>query len=397
MEEKSFAEIPFSEYQERTKKLKELMDQYEIDGLLLFCRENQTYYAGWRDTWDHNFLVALVVPRDGDPALIGPGHIEGGVRKYTYVENIRVWEELKADSDPITPVVDIVREMGFAHKTIGLELGEAMFPNNATPSEIASIRERLPEASFLDAAPMIWTQRKIKTAWEIDLMRDLGKIVANGFKAGLEATGEGISELDVQQAIWDYFMQAGIPDTMMQGGVIIRSHPYEVYTPAFTGRATARKFEKGDQLMLDGGPTLKGYFTDIQRQAVIGPPSDLQKRLNDLAEVGFEAALPLLKPGTAISELWRVPLEAQRKHDSSYSPKWKFVGHNIGLRIHEPPALTEHEQSLLEPGMIVTLEVAGYDIPKWRVMGAFPEDMILITETGHENLTSLVPRGLWVR
>jgi Xaa-Pro aminopeptidase len=397
MKEKAFPEIPYDEYRSRIARVKVLMEENGIDGLLLFTRENQTYYAGWRDTWDHNFLVALVINLQNAPALIGPGHIEWGVRKYTHVEDIRIWEELKADSDPISLVVGAVRDFGLANKTIGLELGEGMYPNNANPSQIAAIKESLPEATFVDASPLIWKQRKIKSHWEIDLMRHVSKIVADGFRKGLEVTGEGVSELEVQQAMWEYFIEAGVADTMMQGGVIIRSHPFGVHTPAYTGRATARKLEKGDQLMLDGGPTLKGYHTDIQRQAVIGPPSDLQKRLNDLAEKGFESAFPLLKPGTRISDLWRTPLEAQRKHDPSYSPKWSFVGHSIGLRIHEPPALTSYETSVLEPGMIITLEVAGYDIPQWRVMGAFPEDMILITKTGYENLTSMVERGLWVR
>jgi Xaa-Pro aminopeptidase len=116
--------------------------------------------------------------------------------------------------------------------------------------------------------------------------------------------------------------------------------------------------------MLDAGPAYKGYYTDMQRQAVIGPPDDLQKRLADLGTVGYEAATSLLQPGTPAKDLWRAALEAQKKHDPDYTVMWGFVGHGIGLRIHEPPNLVAHEGTTLKPGMVLTVEVTGYDFPK---------------------------------
>jgi Xaa-Pro aminopeptidase len=396
MIEKTYAEVPMIEFKNRIAKAKQLMGKYDIDSLLLFCRENQIYYGGWRDTWDYNFMTALVVPREGKVTFVGPGHVNFGVQLYTYIEEIKKYEELVKGSDPCGAVIKTLQEMGCSDKRIGLELGYGMYPFTATLNEIDRIRRSFPKATFVDATDMIWEQRIIKTNWEIDLYRKLGKITALGFKAGLEATREGITEREIQDVIWRYYLEEGLMDTLIQGGVIIRVHPYQEYFPAFTGRALNRPMRKGDQLMLDGGPAYKGYYTDMQRQAVIGPPDDLQKKLADLATVGYEAAINLLKPGTPIKEIWRVALEAQRKHDPNYHPCWGFVGHNIGLRIHEPPALVAHEESVLKPGMILTVEVAGYDVPAWRVMGAFPEDMYLITGTGYEILTADCPRRLWI-
>jgi Xaa-Pro aminopeptidase len=46
--------------------------------------------------------------------------------------------------------------------------------------------------------------------------------------------------------------------------------------------------------------------------------------------------------------------------------------------------------------MIFTVEIPGYDIPKWREMGSFMEDMYLITESGFENLSKELPRQIFV-
>ena len=397
MSEKPYAEIPLAEFQGRIAKAKKLMEKHGINGLLLFCRENQIYYGGWRDTWDYNFMTAVIVSQKGPVTFVGPGHVHFGAQLYTYIDEIKRYEELIKGSDGCGAVIQKIGEMGLAEKRIGLEMGYGMYSFTATLSEISRIKNSFSKATFVDATDMIWEQRMIKTDWELDLYRKLAKIAALGFKVGLETAGEGVTERQIQDEMWKYYLKEGIMDTLMQGGIIIRVHPYQEYFPAFTGRAQERPMRRGDQLMLDGGPAFKGYHTDMQRQCVISPPDDLQKRLTELATVGYEAATGLLRPGTPVKELWRAALEAQRKHAPNYSPSWGFVGHGIGLRIHEPPTLTAHEEMTLKPGMVLTVEVAGYDIPNWRVMGAFPEDMYIITESGHEILTGDCPRKLWVR
>ena len=52
------------------------------------------------------------------------------------------------------------------------------------------------------------------------------KFLAEGFKVGLQAVKEGVTERDVQKAMWNYYISQGLEDTIMQGGIIIRSHPF---------------------------------------------------------------------------------------------------------------------------------------------------------------------------
>jgi len=75
-----------------------------------------------------------------------------------------------------------------------------------------------------------------------------------------------------------------------------------------------------------------------------------------------------------------------------------FAGHSIGLYTHELPYLDENTDLELKPGMYLAVEVAAPDldssVPRCAMM--MPEDNILLTEDGYENLTEKLSKELWV-
>ena len=73
---------------------------------------------------------------------------------------------------------------------------------------------------------------------------------------------------------------------------------------------------------------------------------------------------------------------------------WRVFGHGIGLDNYEPPFLSADDDTEIVPGMVLALEVPAYDVPASRVMGAFFEECVLVTEDGAEMLTDGVPRAL---
>ena len=76
-----------------------------------------------------------------------------------------------------------------------------------------------------------------------------------------------------------------------------------------------------------------------------------------------------------------------------------FVGHGQGLHTHEPPYLVptgKDADIVLEEGMYLAVEVSAFDAPEFRVIGGFPEDDILVTKDGFENLTKDIPNHLWI-
>lgn len=149
-------------------------------------------------------------------------------------------------------------------------------------------------------------------------------------------------------------------------------------------------------VLIDAGPCYKGYLSDLMRQGCVGPPSDILKNLFGTAVLGYKRGIEMLHPGTKISDLHKESVETMKKHNPNIEYPLSFVGHSIGLAIHEPPWFSEHESSCLEAGMVINLEVGAYDIPQWRTLGGFLEDMFLITDSGCENLTEEGAMTLWV-
>ena len=146
------------------------------------------------------------------------------------------------------------------------------------------------------------------------------------------------------------------------------------------------------------GASYKGYQVDMQRQFCIGEPPPLQRRLVEISEAGQKNAEKMFKPGNricdvhsaAMSVLGKVPDDLRNEIETLYSHT--FMGHCGGLNVHEPPWITSEDQTVMVPGMIFSLEIPALDIPQFRVLGGFPEDIYLITETGHEVLTSGIER-----
>jgi Xaa-Pro aminopeptidase len=102
-----------------------------------------------------------------------------------------------------------------------------------------------------------------------------------------------------------------------------------------------------------------------------------------------QAAIDAIRPGAVMED---VDTAARRViEDAGYGPNFGHgLGHGIGLQIHEAPRLGQNEKRKLKPGMIVTVEPGIYH-PQWG--GVRIEDDVLVTESGHEVLSS-VPKQL---
>jgi len=402
----SFPEIPHQEFQERRAKAKKFMAEAEMDAMLLLCIENIYYYTGFRKTWPFHWLHAAVFPLDGDPALIVPQISHKIAEKTSYAKEVRPFggdpAVVRLPQDAVELVLDAMRDMGLSKKTIGLELnGPAMY-TAIFPAQFDEIRSGLPKAKFVNCTDLIWKMRMVKTSWETEAVRKACEITMKGFKAGLETVREGVSELEVLKAIYAVFIAEGAVDTPLEAMMCIRGgvKDYDMST----SRPVDRKLTRGRQLFFDGGACYKGYRIDVQREACIGKPSQLERKLVEWSMKGQEAGEKAFQPGIKVSEvhkatmsvLGRVPLDL-RAMGVEHAVYHTFMGHGEGLAIHEPPWITGTEDTVLEPGMVLSLEAGALDIPKHRELGFYPEDLYLITKVGCENLTgNLLPRELWV-
>jgi len=149
------------------------------------------------------------------------------------------------------------------------------------------------------------------------------------------------------------------------------------------GVASDKALEAGDLVTIDMGAIVDGYCSDMTRTVCLGKPQRRQQEIYEVVWRAQTASAEALRPGLGCKEADAVARKVIE--DAGYGQYFGHgLGHGVGLEIHEQPRLSRLGKGKLAPGMLVTCEPGIY-IEGWG--GVRIEDMLLITETGAENLT----------
>jgi len=164
--------------------------------------------------------------------------------------------------------------------------------------------------------------------------------------------------------------------------VIAASGPNSALAHAIPGE---RRFKAGEPLLFDFGAKLDGYCSDTTRTLVLGEPDNRFKEIYDILFQAQQLAVDAICPGVKASSIDKIARDYIDK--TIYNGKFGHsLGHGVGLAIHEEPRLSKLDHTLLEPGMVVTVEPGIY-IPEWG--GIRLENMIAVTEKGAEVLNTM--------
>lgn len=220
--------------------------------------------------------------------------------------------------------------------------------------------------------------RRIKTTEELKLLRKAIEISDKAFLHILEFIHPGLTEREIALEL-EFFMRRW-GGTRNAFETIVASQ-YRAALPH--GVASTRTIQVGDLVMMDFGTVYQGYHSDLTRTLVIGEPDAQQWERYKLVLKAQEAVFQEIQPGMRACEadaLARSVIE-----EAGYGENFGHsLGHGVGLEIHEGPNLSPRDETILEPGMIVTVEPGIY-IPGWG--GIRIEDMVVITPGGCERLT----------
>lgn len=226
--------------------------------------------------------------------------------------------------------------------------------------------------------------RMIKTPEEIAHIEQAAAIADSGFQHILGFIRPGVTEAEVALELEFHMRKNGASglsfDSIVASGER-SSMPH--------GVASGKTIERGDLLTLDFGCVVNGYCSDMTRSLVVGKASPEQVNLYQLVHSAQAASLELVKPGVtcaAVDSAGRSLIEA-----AGYGPQFGHgTGHGVGLEIHEQPRVAASSDTVLAPGMIITIEPGVY-IPGFG--GVRIEDLVVVTETGYR-LLSASPKNL---
>jgi Xaa-Pro dipeptidase len=219
----------------------------------------------------------------------------------------------------------------------------------------------------------------IKDAHEIALMRRACEITVRAHRAVFASLREGMTQSEASALSADAHRRLGI-----RGGSLVLFGPDAAFPH---GTDKPQPLRRGDVVLIDGGGRLHGYASDITRTAVFGAePTARQRSIWDTVRRAQQAAFEAARPG---AEAQAVDAAARRViEEAGFGPGYRRfthrVGHGIGMDGHEWTYLVKGNRTRLRPGMTFSDEPGIY-IP--GELGVRHEDIIVVTETGAENLT----------
>jgi Xaa-Pro aminopeptidase len=266
-----------------------------------------------------------------------------------------------------------------------------------------AVRAGLPNATFKDASRIVLTTRMVKSPLEIEIMREGCRLTCRAFRKALQYLRPGLSEVDLARVLATNMMKEGAD---RPGFILMRAGPERARMKDTL--PTHRKIQKGELFFTDTGAVFRGYYSDMLRVAFLGKPPEKVERHYEVVLKAQMSAIDEVEPGVRASHIFKTARDTIKgsgyKLVSMYEyetcrareevfPTIELVGHGIGLDIHEPPTIKDEEETLLEPGMVITIEPWIWD----PSIGVFcVEDDILVTKKGHEVLTKDLEKELCV-
>ena len=268
---------------------------------------------------------------------------------------------------------------------------------------------------LVSLALILHEMRLFKSAEELKLMRRAAEVSAHAHVRAMKACKAGLYEYQIEAELIHHFIDNGLrsvayPSIVAGGKNACTLH----YTE------NNSKLKNGDLLLIDAGAECDHYAADITRTFPIsGRFNEAQKQLYQLVLNAQTAALEQIKPGLP----WNLAHDASVEiltqglldlgllkgklkkliKDEKYKQFYMHrIGHWLGMDVHDVGDYKiKQEWRLLEAGMVLTVEPGLY-IPvdcksvdeKWRGIGIRIEDDVLVTPTGHEILTSGVPKSI---
>lgn len=241
------------------------------------------------------------------------------------------------------------------------------------------LQEELSRVTLHAAVNPVQHLRKVKDYEEIALLKQAATLCSRGFAFVRYILKEGITELEVAKELELFWISEGGKKVAFDPIIAFGANSSQPHY-----RAGRERLKEGDPVLIDIGVTLNEYHSDMTRVLFFksSPPKELS-HIYQVVKAAQQCALDLCAAGITAGEMDRAARDVIK--EAGYGELFTHsLGHGIGLEVHEGPSLRSRETTILESGMVVTIEPGIYLPGKY---GVRIEDTVIITSEGHENLT----------
>ena len=242
--------------------------------------------------------------------------------------------------------------------------------------------ERIPGVTIEDHSELLAKMRAVKSAGERACIKEAVRISAGGYQQVLETMKPGMNEFDIQETLEHEYRASGS-----------RGPAYNTIAGSgFNGTvlhygANDQPLQDGDLIVIDSGADYKGYAADVTRTyPVNGKFTKRQKEIYSIVLKALEVSIRKVKAGCTFEQLDKAARDVIKK--AGYGDYFRHgIGHHLGLEVHD---ITPDEP--LKAGAVITIEPGIY-LPDENI-GVRIEDDIVVTKTGHTNLSASIPKTI---
>jgi Xaa-Pro aminopeptidase len=353
------------------------MKQAGLDAVVTSSPENFAYLAGFvvpsQPLLRHRHAM-VVVTADGRTALLAVDMEQTTVRAREPDIELRIWKEFTDNA--MVVLGGLLGDLGLAHARIGVEM------DYLPAGDFAMLGEVLPRARFEAFEATIARLRHLKTPDEIALLRRLSRIADQAITDSFAAVTVGSSEMDIAAAL-------------TRGVYTLGAEHFKLMIVATGERSqlpnvgpSERRLQERDVCRVEIFSVIGGYQAGVCRTAVVREaPPHAERIWQHLVECKY-LIMDMIKPGASARAVYAAFLAKLKEMDL---PPISFVGHGIGLHLHEDPYIGSHpyigrdDDALLEAGMVLGIEPLCYRTG--HGYGMQNKDMIAVTDSGCELLS----------
>jgi len=220
--------------------------------------------------------------------------------------------------------------------------------------------------------------RALKDDAEYQALKASALLNDRAMAAGFAALKAGITEIEIANVIVEFYKAHGATQEFTSvcfGGNGAFPHHH-------TGTT---KLKSGDAVLIDTGCRIEGYPSDMTRVGYFGTAPEGFAEIHAILEAAVTAALKAARPGAKAKDVDKAARDVIT--DAGYGDKFVHrTGHGMGIDIHETPYITASAETVLEPGMVFSIEPGIYLAGRF---GLRLEEIVILREDGPEILSAM--------
>jgi Xaa-Pro dipeptidase len=338
---------------EIVSKLQDLMERIKLSAVVTSSPENFSYLTGFvvptQQLIRHRHAMAIVT-KDGAESLFGVDMEASTIAGKAPDTPLTVWREFH--DDPMAVLAAALSAVGLRKGAFGIEM------DYLPAGDFARLQALMPDARFVGIEKQIARLRQIKMPGEVELIHKLSRIADQAIFDSLAAVKAGDTELDIAAVLTRRIYELGAENFKLL--IVATGERSQLPNVGPTSRALMR----GDVCRVEIFSVISGYQAGVCRTAYVQEPPKMAEEIWKLMVDCKYRILEQIKPGASCVGVYN---DFIRRLDTMKLPPISFVGHGIGLHLHEDPYIgatptlgRPGDDALIEENMVIGFEPLCY-------------------------------------